>query len=209
MVISKTLKKSQKRLHTVTLKKKNRMKVSQKTIKNYLKNDTNYEKYGIMFNHFKLFFKAIIDNDNKEYNSTERESFDLNKDKVLDKLDDIERKKPILSYIKKTSPDIYEMIDITNDNIPYLELIDVYYKIMNRLDHILEEENSGALRNEASIIQAEMLDEIVNAFMKKKKKNVNTIDDSLLDMFRNMAVATEVDELEELFRGMKTNNKFK
>jgi len=205
MVIAKTLNKTQKRVHTARLKKRRNKNVTQKAIKNFLsKNDTDYEKYGKILNHFKLFFKAIIDIDNKDYNANAREKYDVKKDKVLDKLNNIEYKKPIITHIKMTSPDIYEILDITNDKIPYLELIDVYYKILKTLDNILEGENDASLRNEASMIQADILDELVNVFMKKnKKKNINVIDDGLLDMFRNMAVTEDVNELEDLFRTMK------
>jgi hypothetical protein len=103
-----------------------------------------------------------------------------------------------------TSPDIYEILDITNDKIPYLELIDVYYKILKTLDNILEGENDASLRNEASMIQAEILDDLVHVFIKKnKKKNMNVVDNGLLDMFRGMAVNDDVHKLEDLFRTMK------
>ena len=198
MVVSKTLKKSQKRFHTARLKKKRKSHLTQKALKNYLsKNDTDYEKYGEMLNHFKLFFKAIIDIDNKEHSH----KFDVKKDKVLDKLEQIEYKEPILKRIRKISPDVYEIIGITNDKIPYLELIDVYYKILKKLDEILEREDNGILRSEATMVQADLLDELVNVF-KNKNKNKN-IDDGLLDMFRQMAVKTDVDDLEQMFKTMK------
>lgn len=205
MVVGKTLKKTQHRVHTARLKKRRNKNVTQKAIKNFLlKNDTDYEKYGEMLTHFKLFFKAIIDIDNKDYNAVAREKYDVKKDKVLDKLHDIEYREPIIKRIKKTSPDIYETIGITNDTIPYLELIDVYYKILQRLDDVLEGENDASLRSEASMVQADILDELVNVFMKKnKKKNMNVIDDGLLDMFRGMALKSDVNELEDLFRMMK------
>jgi len=205
MGISKTLKKTQTRVHTARLKKRRNKNVTQKAFKNFLsKNDTDYEKYGEMLTHFKLFFKAIINIDNKDYNAVAREKYDVKKDKVLDKLNNIENKGPIIRHIKMTSPDIYEILNIRNDNIPYLELIDVYYKILKTLDDILEGENDGELRNQASMIQADILDELVNVFMKKnKRKNMNVIDDGLLDMFRGMAVTEDVNELEDLFRTMK------
>lgn len=173
---------------------------TQKAIKKYLsKNENDYEKYGEMLNHFKLFFKGVIDIDNKEHSH----KYDIKKDKILDKLETIENKQPIIKHIKETSPDIYQTIGITIDKIPYLELIDVYYKVLKTLDEILETEDNNNLRSEATMIQADILDNLVNTFIKNKKKKIDTIDDDLLDMFRGMAVKTDVDDLEQMFATMK------
>jgi len=179
---------------------------TQKAIKKYLsKNENDYEKYGEMLNHFKLFFKAVINIDNKDLNAGEREKYDIKKDKILDKLETIENKQSIIKHIKETSPDIYETIGITIDKIPYLDLIDVYYKVLKTLDEILETEDNASLRSEATMIQADILDNLVNSFIKNKKKKINTIDDDLLDMFRGMAVKTDIDDLENLFLTMKVD----
>jgi len=177
---------------------------TQKAIKKYLsKNENDYEKYGEMLNHFKLFFKAVIDIDNKDLTAEEREKYDIKKDKILDKLETIENKESIIKHIQQTSPDIYETIGITNDKIPYLELIDVYYKVLKTLDEILETQDNNNLRSEATMIQADILDNLVNSFIKNKKKKIDTIDDDLLDMFRGMAVKTDIDDLENMFATMK------
>ena len=178
MKSSKTLKKSSKTKTMGTFKKFKfaKFKLSrsilskrstQKAIKKYLsKNENDYEKYGEMLNHFKLFFKGVIDIDNKEHSH----KYDIKKDKILDKLETIENKEPIIKHIKETSPDIYETIGITIDKIPYLELIDVYYKVLKTLDEILETEDNNNLRSEATMIQADILDNLVNSFIKNKKK---------------------------------------
>ena len=216
MKFSKTFKKNQKtsfrKKRMGTVKSKSSKSIlkkysTQRAIKKYLsRNELDYEKYGEMLNHFKLFFKAIIYIDNKDLNSEEREKYDIKKDMILDKLNNIELKDPVVNRIKVISPDIYELLNVTNDKTPYYELIDLYYKILNKLEKIIEKEENEKLRSEATIIQIEVLDNLVNNFIKSKNKKINTIDDDLLDMFRGMGIKTHIDELENMFGTMKVEH---
>ena len=197
--------KTLKRFKTLKNKFKLRKTSTQKAIKKYLsKNNSDYEKYGEILNHFKLFFKAIIDIDNDDVN----EKYRIKKDNILDKLNTIELKDPILNHVLSVSPDIYGLLHITDHKIPYYDLIDVYYKVLNKLEEVIEEEEDANLRSEATIIQLTLIDNLVDAFIKNKKTKMNThtIDDDLLDMFRGMAVTEDVDKLEEMFLKMKVEH---
>jgi hypothetical protein len=200
---SKTYKKkSMSRFKTFKKKFKLPKSSTQKAIKKYLsKNHSDYEKYGEILNHFKLFFKAIIDIDNDDLN----EKYRIKKDNILSKLNTIELKDPILNHVLSVSPDIYGLLHITDHKIPYYDLIDVYYKVLNKLEEVIEEEEDANLRSEATNIQLTLIDNLVDAFI-KNKKNTHTIDDDLLDMFRGMAVTEDVDKLEEMFLKMKVEH---
>jgi len=154
--------------------------------------------------HFKLFFKAIIDIDENDYNGEQREKYDMKKDRILDKLDNIERKDPILRRIKNISPEIYTKLGYSNTNIPYLELVDTYYSILKKLETIIIEDD--ALRSDASLIQSLMIEDLIHTFIKKKKKKtLSSIDDDLLDMFRGLGVKSDLDDLQTMFRTMKVD----
>ena len=202
MVIAKTLKKSMRTKSTYTLKKKGQ--TMKKSFKKYLstKNQIDFGDLEEILRHFKLFFKAVIDIDDKDFNSFKREKYDMKKDKILDKIDDIERKDPILRRIRNTSPEIYTILGYSSTNIPYLELIDVYYNILNKLEDIVDKDES--LSSNATVVQSLMAEDLVHSFIKKKNsKNLTSIDDDLLDMFRGMSVKSDLDELQNMFKSMK------
>ena len=202
MVIAKTLKKSMRTKSKYTLKKKGQ--TMKKSFKKYLstKNQIDFGDLEEILTHFKLFFKAVIDIDDKDFNSFKREKYDMKKDKILDKIDDIERKDPILRRIRNTSPEIYTILGYSSTNIPYLELIDVYYNILNKLEDIVDEDES--LSSNATVVQSLMAEDLVHSFIKKKNsKNLTSIDDDLLDMFRGMSVKSDLDELQNMFKSMK------
>jgi hypothetical protein len=176
-----------------TLKKKST--VLRKSVKKYLskKDHIDFGDLQEVLRYFKLFFKAVIDIDNEEYSDEQRAKYDMKKDRILDKLDNIERNDPILRRIKNISPEIYTKLAYNSTNIPYLELIDVYYNILKKLETLLNEDEGSNV----SVIQSLMLDDLVNAFIKKKNsKNISSIDDDLLDMFRGMSVKSDLDDLE-------------
>ena len=202
MVIAKTLKKSMRTKSKYTLKKKGQ--TMKKSFKKYLstKNQIDFGDLEEILRHFKLFFKAVIDIDDKDFNSFKREKYDMKKDKILDKIDDIERKDPILRRIRNTSPEIYTILGYSSTNIPYLELIDVYYNILNKLEDIVDKDES--LSSNATVVQSLMAEDLVHSFIKKKNsKNLTSIDDDLLDMFRGMSVKSDLDELQNMFKSMK------
>ena len=202
MVIAKTLKKSMRTKSKYTLKKKGQ--TMKKSFKKYLstKNQIDFGDLEEILRHFKLFFKAVIDIDDKDFNSFKREKYDMKKDKILDKIDDIERKDPILRRIKNTSPEIYTILGYSSTNIPYLELVDIYYNILNKLEDIVDEDES--LSSDATVVQSLMAEDLVHSFIKKKNsKNLTSIDDDLLDMFRGMSVKSDLDELQNMFKSMK------
>ena len=202
MVIAKTLKKSMRTKSKYTLKKKGQ--TMKKSFKKYLstKNQIDFGDLEEILTHFKLFFKAVIDIDDKDFNSFKREKYDMKKDKILDKIDDIERKDPILRRIRNTSPEIYTILGYSSTNIPYLELIDVYYNILNKLEDIVDKDES--LSSNATVVQSLMAEDLVHSFIKKKNsKNLTSIDDDLLDMFRGMSVKSDLDELQNMFKSMK------
>jgi hypothetical protein len=202
MVIAKTLKKSMRTKSKYTLKKKGQ--TMKKSFKKYLstKNQIDFGDLEEILRHFKLFFKAVIDIDDKDFNSFKREKYDMKKDKILDKIDDIERKDPILRRIRNTSPEIYTILGYSSTNIPYLELVDAYYNILNKLENIVDEDES--LSSDATVVQSLMAEDLVHSFIKKKNsKNLTSIDDDLLDMFRGMSVKSDLDDLENMFKSMK------
>jgi len=200
MVLSRTFKRSVKAKSKFTLKKK--ATSMRKSVKRYLskKDHIDFGDLQEVLKHFKLFFKAVIDIDDEEYSDEQRTKYDMKKDRILDKLDNIERNDPILRRIKNISPEIYTKLGYNSTNIPYLELIDVYYNILKKLETLLNEDQSSNV----SVIQSLMLDDLVNAFIKKKNsKNISSIDDDLLDMFRGMSVNSDLDQLENMFKVMK------
>jgi hypothetical protein len=200
MVLGRTLRRGVKAKSKFTLKKK--ATSMRKTVKRYLskKDHIDFGDIPEVLRHFKLFFKAVIDIDDEEYSDEQRAKYDMKKDRILDKLDNIERNDPILRRIKNISPEIYTKLGYNSTNIPYLELIDVYYNILKKLETLLNEDQSSNV----SVIQSLMLDDLVNAFIKKKNsKNISSIDDDLLDMFRGMSVNSDLDQLENMFKGMK------
>jgi len=200
MVVGRTLKKSVKSKSKFTLKKK--ATSMRKSVKRYLskKDNIDFGDLQEVLRHFKLFFKAVIDIDDEEYSDEQRARYDMKKDKILDKLDNIERTDPILRRIKNISPEIYTMLGYNSTNIPYLELVDFYYNILKKLESFLNEDEASNV----SVIQSLMLDDLVNAFIKKKNsKNISSIEDDLLDMFRGMSVKSDLDDLEKMFKGMK------
>lgn len=194
-----------KRFKTMRAKSKYALKkksqTMKKSMKKYLatKNQIDFEDLERVLTHFKLFFKAIIDIDEKDFNSLKRGKYDMKKDKVLDKLDNIERKDPILRRIKNISPEIYTMLGYSSTNIPYLELVDTYYSILIKLETIVNEDDS--LSSNASIIQSLIAEDLVHTFI--KKKNMSSIDDDLLDMFKGMSVKSDLDELQTMFKSMR------
>jgi hypothetical protein len=175
-----------------------------KSVKKYLsaKNQIEFRDLEEVSIHFKLFFKAIIDIDENDYNGEQREKYDMKKDRILDKLDNIERKDPILRRIKSISPEIYTKLGYSNTNIPYLELVDTYYSILKKLETIIIEDD--ALRSDASLIQSLMIEDLIHTFI-KKKKTLSSIDDDLLDMFRGLGVKSDLDDLQTMFRTMKVD----
>jgi len=184
------------------LKKKSQ--TMKKSVKKYLsaKNQIEFRDLEEVSMHFKLFFKAIIDIDENDYNGEQREKYDMKKDRILDKLDNIERKDPILRRIKSISPEIYTKLGYSNTNIPYLELVDTYYSILKKLETIIIEDD--ALRSDASLIQSLIIEDLVHTFI-KKKKTLSSIDDDLLDMFRGLGVKSDLDDLQTMFRTMKVD----
>jgi hypothetical protein len=184
------------------LKKKSQ--TMKKSVKKYLsaKNQIEFRDLEEVSKHFKLFFKAIIDIDENDYNGEQREKYDIKKDRILDKLDNIERKDPILRRIKSISPEIYTKLGYSNTNIPYLELVDTYYSILKKLETIIIEDD--ALRSDASLIQSLMIEDLIHTFI-KKKKTLSSIDDDLLDMFRGLGVKSDLDDLQTMFRTMKVD----
>lgn len=200
MGISKLFKRTMRAKSKYTLRKKSQ--TMKKGMKKYFaaKNQIDIEDLERVLTYFKLFFKAIIDIDEKDFNSLKRGKYDMKKDKVLDKLDNIERKDPILRRIKNISPEIYTMLGYSSTNIPYLELVDTYYSILIKLETIVNEEEP--LSSNASIIQSLMAEDLVYTFI-KKKKNMNSIDDNLLDMFRGMSVKSDLDDLQTMFKSMR------
>jgi hypothetical protein len=175
-----------------------------KSVKKYLstKNQIEFRDLEEVSKHFKLFFKAIIDIDDNDLSSLKRAKYDMKKDKILDKLDNIERKDPILRRIKSISPEIYTKLGYSNTNIPYLELVDTYYTILKKLETIINEDH--ALSSDASLIQSLMIEDLIHTFI-KKKKSINSIDDDLLDMFRGLGVKSDLDDLQTMFRTMKVD----
>lgn len=199
MGISKLFKRTMRAKSKYALKKKSQ--TMKKSMKKYLatKNQIDFGDLERVLTHFKLFFKAIIDIDEKDFNSLKRGKYDMKKDKVLDKLDNIERKDPILRRIKNISPEIYTMLGYSSTNIPYLELVDTYYSILIKLETIVNEDDS--LSSNASIIQSLMAEDLVHTFI--KKKNMSSIDDDLLDMFKGMSVKSDLDDLQTMFKSMR------
>jgi hypothetical protein len=175
-----------------------------KSVKKYLstKNQIEFRDLEEVSKHFKLFFKAIIDIDDNDLSSLKRAKYDMKKDKILDKLDNIERKDPILRRIKSISPEIYTKLGYSNTNIPYLELVDTYYTILKKLETIINEDD--ALSSDASLIQSLIIEDLIHTFI-KKKKSINSIDDDLLDMFRGLGVKSDLDDLQTMFKSMKVD----
>ena len=62
-----------------------------KTVKRYLskKDHIDFGDLQEVLRHFKLFFKAVIDIDDEEYSDEQRAKYDMKKDRILDKLDNI------------------------------------------------------------------------------------------------------------------------
>ena len=207
MGLNKMFKRTMRRKSKYALKKKSQtMKKSLKSVKKYLttNNQIEFRDLEELSKHFKLFFKAIIDIDENDYNGEQREKYDMKKDRILDKLDNIERKDPILRRIKNISPEIYTKLGYSNTNIPYLELVDTYYSILKKLETIIIEDD--ALRSDASLIQSLMIEDLIHTFIKKKKKKtLSSIDDDLLDMFRGLGVKSDLDDLQTMFRTMKVD----
>lgn len=202
MGLNKLFKKTMRRKSKYALKKKSQ--TMKKSVKKYLsaKNQIEFRDLEEVSIHFKLFFKAIIDIDENDYNGEQREKYDMKKDRILDKLDNIERKDPILRRIKSISPEIYTKLGYSNTNIPYLELVDTYYSILKKLETIIIEDD--ALRSDASLIQSLMIEDLIHTFI-KKKKTLSSIDDDLLDMFRGLGVKSDLDDLQTMFRTMKVD----
>ena len=202
MGLNKMFKRTMRRKSKYALKKKSQ--TMKKSVKKYLsaKNQIEFRDLEEVSKHFKLFFKAIIDIDENDYNGEQREKYDIKKDRILDKLDNIERKDPILRRIKSISPEIYTKLGYSNTNIPYLELVDTYYSILKKLETIIIEDD--ALRSDASLIQSLMIEDLIHTFI-KKKKTLSSIDDDLLDMFRGLGVKSDLDDLQTMFRTMKVD----
>ena len=202
MGLNKMFKRTMRRKSKYALKKKSQ--TMKKSVKKYLsaKNQIEFRDLEEVSKHFKLFFKAIIDIDENDYNGEQRAKYDMKKDKILDKLDNIERKDPILRRIKSISPEIYTKLGYSNTNIPYLELVDTYYSILKKLETIIIEDD--ALSSDASLIQSLMIEDLIHTFI-KKKKSINSIDDDLLDMFRGLGVKSDLDDLQTMFRSMKVD----
>lgn len=202
MGLNKMFKRTMRRKSKYALKKKSQ--TMKKSVKKYLsaKNQIEFRDLEEVSKHFKLFFKAIIDIDENDYNGEQREKYDMKKDRILDKLDNIERKDPILRRIKSISPEIYTKLGYSNTNIPYLELVDTYYSILKKLETIIIEDD--ALGSDASLIQSLMIEDLVHTFI-KKKKTLSSIDDDLLDMFRGLGVKSDLDDLQTMFRTMKVD----
>jgi len=202
MGLNKMFKRTMRRKSKYTLKKKSQ--TMKKSVKKYLsaKNQIEFRDLEEVSKHFKLFFKAIIDIDENDYNGEQREKYDMKKDRILDKLDNIERRDPILRRIKSISPEIYTKLGYSNTNIPYLELVDTYYSILKKLETIIIEDD--ALRSDASLIQSLMIEDLIHTFI-KKKKTLSSIDDDLLDMFRGLGVKSDLDDLQTMFRTMKVD----
>ena len=202
MGLNKMFKRTMRRKSKYALKKKSQ--TMKKSVKKYLsaKNQIEFRDLEEVSMHFKLFFKAIIDIDENDYNGEQREKYDMKKDRILDKLDNIERKDPILRRIKSISPEIYTKLGYSNTNIPYLELVDTYYSILKKLETIIIEDD--ALRSDASLIQSLIIEDLVHTFI-KKKKTLSSIDDDLLDMFRGLGVKSDLDDLQTMFRTMKVD----
>ena len=202
MALNKMFKRTMRRKSKYTLKKKSQ--TMKKSVKKYLstKNQIEFRDLEEVSKHFKLFFKAIIDIDDNDLSSLKRAKYDMKKDKILDKLDNIERKDPILRRIKSISPEIYTKLGYSNTNIPYLELVETYYRILKKLEIIIIEDD--ALRSNASLIQSLMIEDLIHTFI-KKKKSINSIDDDLLDMFRGLGVKSDLDDLQTMFKSMKVD----
>ena len=202
MGLNKMFKRTMRRKSKYALKKKSH--TMKKSVKKYLstKNQIEFRDLEEVSKHFKLFFKAIIDIDENDYNGEQREKYDMKKDRILDKLDNIERKDPILRRIKSISPEIYTKLGYSNTNIAYLELVDTYYSILKKLETIIIEDD--ALRSDASLIQSLMIEDLVHTFI-KKNKTLSSIDDDLLDMFRGLGVKSDLDDLQTMFRSMKVD----
>ena len=192
--------------------KGNKLKTLKKSMKTYMNtNNNNYDKYEIILKHFEIFFKESLELQDKIYDTKDEEKihkYDVQFDKIIDKLHGIEIKEgSILLRIKRISPDIYELLGLTKVKIPDLELVDTYYKLIHDLINLDEGPNtlSSNIRSDISIIQLEIIDNLIEAFLEKKKErvNINEVDNDLMDMFSGFSLSTNANNVKNLFSSMK------
>jgi hypothetical protein len=172
--------------------------------------DTDFETYLSTIKGFLVLFKNILKEQRKLDNFPNNDKqleLDIVIDDISSKLNEIETKNSILKRIKKESPEVYIKVQAmyrninSNTKLPYHNLIEYYYEIINKLLNMLDDREIGYKVPDILTILAIDLSDV---FFGKQKIEKEELEDDLSEMFSTMKVSKNaVDDLLEGLGKMK------
>ena len=172
--------------------------------------DRDFETYLSTIKGFLVLFKNILKEQRKLDNFPNNDKqleLDIVIDDISSKLNEIETKNSILKRIKKESPEVYIKVQAmyrninSNTKLPYHNLIEYYYEIINKLLNMLDDREIGYKVPDILTILAIDLSDV---FFSKQKIEKEELEDDLSEMFSTMKVSKNaVDDLLEGLGKMK------
>lgn len=172
--------------------------------------DNDFETYLSTIKGFLVLFKNILKEQRKLDNFPNNDKqleFDIVIDDISSKLNEIETKNSILKRIKKESSEVYIKVQAiyrninVNTKLPYHNLIEYYYEIINKLLTMIDDNEIGYKVPDILTILAIDLSDV---FFGKQKIEKEELEDDLSAMFGEMKVSKNaVDDLLEGLGKMK------
>jgi hypothetical protein len=172
--------------------------------------ERDFETYLNTIKGFLVLFKNILKEQRKLDNFPNNDKqleLDIVIDDISSKLNEIETKNSILKRIKNESPEVYKKVQAmykninSNTKLPYHNLIEYYYEIINNLLNMIDDKEVGYKVPDILTILAIDLSDV---FFGKQKIEKEELEDDLSEMFSTMKVSKNaVDDLLEGLGKMK------
>lgn len=216
-----TKKNNKKRMFPVkkyTMKKADsKEKRLQANLKKIVENpDNSMYSYEKILRKFEKFFKGILKLEDKLYysnNTDAQNEFDMKKFEIADKLQALDDENgKLMTRIKKLSPDIYNKIkNELNSNIESSDTIELYANVIGVLVDFNDESYNNTSMNaryesDLSMVSSILSSELTTEFL-EVKKNTQSVEDELVDMFRGFSIKKNNSSVEDNISKILSNLK--
>ena len=189
----------------------------QENLKKLVENpDNSMYSYERILRKFEKFFKGILKLEDKLYysnNTDAQNEFDMKKFEISDKLQALDDENgKLMTRIKKLSPDIYNKIkNELNSNIESSDTIELYANVIGVLVDFNDESYNNTSMNsrydsDLSMISSVLSSELVTEFL-EVKKNTQSVEDELVDMFRGFSIKKNNSSVEDNISKILSNLK--
>jgi len=161
------------------------------------KNDSDYEKYSEILNTFQRFFKSILKAEELaviQGNISKLDDIDIVKFRIEEKLAAIDSVKGNLyDRINRLTPEVFEELQ-EYVQPSYDSIIELYEDVLRSLRDMYDDHDIYKLHSDVSLIQADIMDDLVKAFVKTKVVK-NSVDTNLADMFKGLTVEKNISDI--------------